>query len=186
MIDTNIIHTYIVLWKIGKRGVVDLYLFEIIRGLLLLISHVLGIIIHLLIWSGILEQGKGRDAVLQPARSTFIVSILRLSLCSYLYVPHSLSAYWHSLYSYLYIQHSLSAYWHSYCIPTCTFNIPCQHTDTLIVFLPVHSTFLISILTLSLYSYLFGKYRRKLWNDMGNMKEKSVEKWKDMKKMEEK
>jgi hypothetical protein len=29
----------------------------------------------------------------------------------------------------------------------------------------------------------FGKYRRKLWNDM---KEKSVEKWKDMKKMEEK
>jgi hypothetical protein len=155
VIDTNIIHTYIVLWKIGKRGVVDLYLFEIIRGLLLLISHVLGIIIHLLIWSGILEQGKGRDAVLQPARSTFIVSILRLSLCSYLYVPHSLSAYWHSLYSYLYIQHSLSAYWHSYCIPTCTFNIPCQHTDTLIVFLPVHSTFLVSILTLSLYFYLY-------------------------------
>jgi hypothetical protein len=32
----------------------------------------------------------------------------------------------------------------------------------------------------------FGKYRRKLWNDMGNMKEKSVEKWKDMKNMEEK
>lgn len=94
MIDTNIIHTYIVLWKIGKRGVVDLHLFEIIRGLLLLISHVLGIIIHLLIWSGILEQGKGRDAVLQPARSTFIVSILTLSLYSYLYVPHSLSAYW--------------------------------------------------------------------------------------------
>ena len=134
MIDTNIIHTYIVLWKIGKRGVVDLYLFEIIRGLLLLISHVLGIIIHLLIWSGILEQGKGRDAVLQPSRSTFIVSILTLSLCSYPYVPHS-----------------LSAYWHSHCIPTCTFNIPCQHTDTLIVFLPVHSTFLVSILTLIVF-----------------------------------
>jgi hypothetical protein len=76
-------------------------------------------------------------------------------LYSYLYIQHSLSAYWHSLYSYLYIQHSLSAYWHSHCIPTCTFNIPCQHTDTLIVFLPVHSTFLISILTLSLYSYLY-------------------------------
>jgi len=120
VIDTNIIHTYIVLWKIGKRGVVDLNLFEIIRGLLLLISHVLGIIIHLLIWSGILEQGKGRDAVLQPAHSTFIVSILTLSLYSYLYVPHF-----------------LSAYWHSHCIPTCTFNIPCQHTDTRIVFLPV-------------------------------------------------
>jgi hypothetical protein len=69
------------------------------------------------------------DAVLQPARSTFIVSILTLSLYSYLYVPHS-----------------LSAYWHYHCIPTCTFNIPCQHTETRIVFLPVRSTFLVSIL----------------------------------------
>jgi hypothetical protein len=60
-----------------------------------------------------------------------------------------------SLYSFLYIQHSLSAYWDYHCIPTCTFNIPCQHTDTLIVFLPVHSTFLVSILTLSLYFYLY-------------------------------
>jgi uncharacterized membrane protein (DUF106 family) len=42
----------------------------------------------------------------------------------------------------------------------------------------------------------FGKYRRKLWidmenmdamrNDMENMEEKYVEKWKDMENMEEK
>ena len=42
----------------------------------------------------------------------------------------------------------------------------------------------------------FGKYRRKLWNDMGNtdemwndmenMEEMQVEKWKDMENMEEK
>jgi len=169
----------------------------------------------------------GNSIVFLSVHSTFLVSILTLSLYSFLYIQHSLSAYWHyhciptctfnipcqhtdtyhciptctfnipcqhtdtrivflpvhltflvsiltliivflpvhltflvsiltlELYSYLYIQHSLSAYWHYHCIPTCTFNIPCQHTDTRIVFLPVHSTFLVSILKLELYSYLY-------------------------------
>jgi hypothetical protein len=56
-------------------------------------------------------------------------------------------------------------YRHSHCIPTCTFNIPCQHTDTLIVFLPVHSTFLVSILTLSLYSYLYIQHSLSAYRD---------------------
>jgi hypothetical protein len=93
--------------------------------------------------------------VFLPVHSTFLVSILTLIVFLPVHSTFLVSILTLSLYSYLYIQHSLSAYWHSHCIPTCTFNIPCQHTDTSIVFLPVHSTFLVSILTLSLYSYLY-------------------------------
>ena len=32
----------------------------------------------------------------------------------------------------------------------------------------------------------FGKYRRKLWNDMENMEETQVKLWKDMENTEEK
>jgi hypothetical protein len=81
------------------------------------------------------DKHTDTSIVFLSVHSIFLVSILTLKL-----------------YSYLYIQHSLSAYWHYHCIPTCTFNIPCKHTDTKIVFLPVHSIFLVSILTLS-YAY---------------------------------
>jgi len=89
----------------------------------------------------ILYQHTDTSIVFQPVHSIFLVSILTLAL-----------------YSYLYIHNSLSADCHYHCIPTCMFNIPFQHTDTIIVFLPVDSTFLVSILTLALYSYLCAQH----------------------------
>jgi hypothetical protein len=115
------------------------------------------IVLNLTLWSTKWQEEKHWQClpvfvvsliVFLPVHSTFLVSILTLIVFLPVHSTFLVSILTLSLYSYLYIQHSLSAYWHSHCIPTCTFKIPCNHTGNSIVFLPVHSTFLVSILTL--------------------------------------